>query len=88
MTWGQPHNFRHNDVMKRTTIMADPDTLARLRALARDRGVSFAVVVREALEEKAREYRPRPTIFGIASSGRSDIASTEATEPVPPETWR
>ena len=50
--------------MERTTIMADPETLRRLRALARERGVSFAEIVREALEAKADEHHPRPTIFG------------------------
>lgn len=81
-----------NDVMKRTrirtTIMAEPEVLDRLRALARDRGTSLAEVVREALEEKAREYRPKPTSLGIASSGRSDVARTAATERVPPRSWR
>jgi len=74
--------------MERTTVMATPETLRRLRALARDRGTSFAEVVREALDEKAGEYRPRPTSLGIASSGPNRVARTEATEPVPPVSWR
>lgn len=74
--------------MKRTTIMAEPEVLDRLRALARDRGSSLAEVVREALEEKARQYRPKPTFLGIASSAPNRVASTEATEPVPPVSWR
>jgi hypothetical protein len=78
----------YNADVKRTTIVAPEGTLSRLRALAGERGVSFSQIVREALDEKAREFRPRPTFFGIASSGRSDIASTEAVEPVPPEPWR
>lgn len=73
--------------MKRTTIMADEQVLDRLRALARDRGVSFAEVVREALDEKAAEFRPKPRSLGIADSGRNDIASTAATERVPPRPW-
>jgi hypothetical protein len=73
--------------VKRTTIVAPEATLERLRTLARERGVSFSEIVREALDEKAAEYRPKPTFFGIASSVRTDIASTEATEPVPPEPW-
>lgn len=74
--------------MERTTIVADERVLERLRALAHDRGVSFAEVVREALETKAGEFRPTPRSIGIASSGGADVASTEATEPVPPMSWR
>lgn len=74
--------------MERTTVMAKSETLQRLRALARDRGTSFAEVVREALDEKAQEYRPKPTFIGIASSGGSDTARNEATERVPPRSWR
>lgn len=64
----------YNDAMKRTTIMADEETVERLQALARDRGVSFAEVAREALEQKAREYRPRPKSLGVADSGRRDVS--------------
>ena len=59
-----------------------------LRALARDRGVSLSEVVREALREKAREYRPKPKFLGIASSGRTHTARTQASERVPPRSWR
>ena len=61
--------------MERTTIMADPEVLERLRQLARQRGVSFAQVAREALQAKASEYRPRPTCLGIGSSGEQDVSS-------------
>ena len=84
----RPHIVMHNAVMERTTVMAEPETLERLRSLARDRGTSLAQVVREALDEKAREYRPKPTFVGIASSGGSDVARNEATERVRPRSWR
>jgi hypothetical protein len=74
----------YNGTMKRTTLMAEEALLERLRAQARERGLSFAQVVREALEEKARQYRPKPKSPGSGSSGRGDIARTEGTEPVPP----
>ena len=74
--------------MVRTTVMADERTLERLRALARDRRVSFAEIVREALDQKAAEYRPRPSCLGIGDSGRTDISSTVATERIPPRSWR
>lgn len=61
--------------MVRTTIMADPAVLAKLRELARVRGVSMAELAREALAEKAAELRPRLTCVGVAASGRKDISS-------------
>jgi hypothetical protein len=73
--------------MERTTVMADPEVLDRLRELARERGVSFAEVVREAMSEKALEYRPKPKSIGLFSSGRSD-GSKAATDPQPPVSWR
>lgn len=72
--------------MVRTTVMADSITMNRLKGLARERGVSLATVVREALEEKAKEYRPRQTWIGMFDSGEpSDIAGTLAVERVPVE---
>ena len=68
--------------------MADEITLDRLHSLARERGVSFAEVVREALADKATEFRPKPRSIGIANSGGSSIARNEAAEPVPPRSWR
>lgn len=70
----------------RTTVMADPVVMDRLKALARERGVSLASVVREALEEKSRAHRPKPLSLGMFDSGEpSDIASTLAVERVPVE---
>jgi hypothetical protein len=70
--------------MKRTTIMAEEKTVNRLQDLARDRGVSFAEVVREALEEKAREYRPRPRSLGLFDSGRKDVSTRAGMGRTPP----
>lgn len=69
--------------MVRTTVMADPIVMERLKALAAERGVSVSALIREALEQKAGEYRPKPRL-GIVGSGGADIASTDATEAVPP----
>ena len=74
--------------MRRTTIVAPEELLERLRRVAADRGISLAAVVREALEEKAQTYRPRPRSLGIGDSGRSDIARRAAEEPAIPEPWR
>lgn len=73
----------YNYVMKRTTIMADEETLERLRGIARDRGVSFAEIAREALEAKAKQYRPKPRWIGMFDSGYTDTSEL-ATEPAPP----
>jgi homoserine kinase len=64
--------------------MADPDTLDKLRALARTRGVSFAEVAREALEQKAEEYQPQPTCLGLGSSGRSKVSAVAGVGRTPP----
>ena len=74
--------------MKRTTIVAKEETLKRLQALARERDVSFAEVVREALEEKAGEYLPRPKSLGVGASGRSDISSNAGVGRTPARPWR
>jgi hypothetical protein len=72
--------------MIRTTVMADGITMNKLKGLAKERGVSLATVVREALEDKATEYRPKQTWIGMFDSGApSDIASTLAVERVPVE---
>lgn len=78
----------YNDSMKRTTIMADEETVGRLRELAHDQGRSFAAVVREALDEKAAQYRPRIESLGIASSQPSDTAAGKGSERTPPRSWR
>ncbi len=71
--------------MIRTTVMADPVVMDRLKALAKERGVSLASVVREALEQKSREFRPKPLSLGMFDSGLPGIADTLATERVPVE---
>jgi hypothetical protein len=63
--------------------MADTTTMNKLKGLAAERGVSLATVVREALEEKAKEYRPDPTWIGMFDSGLPGIADTLASERVP-----
>jgi hypothetical protein len=74
--------------MRRTTIVAPDELLERLRREAIDREVSLATVIREALEEKARAYRPKARSLGIGDSGRTDIARRTAEEPAIPHPWR
>jgi hypothetical protein len=74
--------------MRRTTIVAPEELLERLRALAFERRTSMAAVIREALEEKARSYRPRPKSLGIGASGQADTARRTADERPVPRPWR
>ena len=74
--------------MRRTTIMAEEQTLEQLRDLARERGVSLGTVIREALQAKAAERRPVPRSLGIASSRAGRTSETTASGRVPPRSWR
>jgi hypothetical protein len=66
--------------------MADPVTMGRLKAIAAERGVSLATVVREALEAKADEYLPRQTWIGMLDSGAPrNVAGTLGVERIPVE---
>lgn len=76
--------------MQRTTIMADDALLERLRAIARDEGVSLAEVVREGMELRVQRSRPGVTFIGAGRSGRrghrTAAASTEMR--FTPRSWR
>src|ERR1700677_4169069 len=65
-------------MMQRLMIQAGPELVERAKRRARERGVSVAQVVREALEHElgaAEEPIPPPLrCIGIASSGRSDLS--------------
>lgn len=74
--------------MRRTTIVAPEEVLERLRALAAERGVSLAAVIREALEEKAGRHRPKPRSLGMGASGHTDTAQRSAEEGFVPEPCR
>ncbi|HVB96697.1 MAG TPA: CopG family transcriptional regulator [Chloroflexota bacterium] len=74
--------------MTRTTIVAPEELLERLRHEAEDRGISLATVIREALEEKAKGWRPKPRSLGIGDSGRTDTARRTGEEPAVPDPWR
>lgn len=66
--------------MKRTTISLPNELLERVRAIAAERRMFTAAVVREALEEKAKDHRPRPRSLGIGASGHSDTARMAGDE--------
>lgn len=76
--------------MQRTTIMADEETLTRLREIARDEGRSLADVIREALEQRVRRVRPPLHFVGVAASEPgSGPTARESADVVPePRPWR
>ncbi len=78
----------YNDGMQCTTITLPPDLLARLRRIAAEREISVEAVVREALEEKVSEHRPRPRSLGVGASGSTGTARRTAEEPPVPRSWR
>lgn len=68
---------------RRTTVTASSGTLGTLQAEAERRGVPLAVLLREAVEEKARSLREarRPRV-GVARSTDGLSAAEIASEPV------
>lgn len=74
--------------MERTTISIPDDVIQRLRVIATEQHTSVAGLVREALEEKVKNYRPRPRSLGIGASGRTDTARRTAGERAEPRPWR
>ncbi len=74
--------------MERTTISMPEELLQKLRLMAAERRTSMAALVREALEEKARSYRPRPRSWGIGASGYTDTARKAGDIRPEPRSWR
>jgi hypothetical protein len=77
----------HGD-MERTTISLPPVLLRRLRLLAADKGVSMATLIREAIEWKTGEERPKPRSLGAGASGTRDTARRAGDIRPEPRSWR
>lgn len=73
---------------QRTTVTAEADDLAVLRAEARRRGVSLAVVLREAVARRAAELRAgqRPR-FGVGH-GDAGLAQSSVDDEDAPASGR
>jgi hypothetical protein len=56
--------------------------------VAAERRISMASIIREALEEKADQLRPRPRSLGIGNSGHTDTARRAGDERPEPRAWR
>ena len=82
------HHVGYHDAMDRTTISLPGELLQRLRVMAAEQRVSMTALIREALEEKTRSYRPRPRSLGIGASGREDTSRRSGEERAKPRPWR
>ena len=76
--------------MERTTISLPRELIVRLRIMAAERRTSMSAIIREAIEEKAGQTKPRPkpSSLGMGDSGRSDLSQLASEGPVPPVSWR
>lgn len=68
--------------------MAPDHLLEGIQELARQRRVSVATIIREALEAKLRESPPKPSFFGIAASGYTDTSELAGELRPKPREWR
>ena len=70
--------------MKRTTIMADEDTLLELKAIAQRRGKSTSQVIREALAEYVVSHRAdgrhKNPLLALVGLGKSNGETTNVSE--------
>ena len=73
--------------MERTTISLDSELYHRLKAIAAERGVSVATVIREMLEAGCAARPRRFVSLGIGASDRP-LTEEELTSRVPPRSWR
>jgi metal-responsive CopG/Arc/MetJ family transcriptional regulator len=71
------------------TILTLPDTLLlRLKALASERGISMAELIRDALEESLSKEQPMPKAVGMFDLGDPDLASSAGEIEFEPASWR
>jgi hypothetical protein len=81
-------------MMQRLMIQADPELVERAKRRARERGVSVAQVVREAMEHElgvADEEEPlAPALrhVGVVSSGHGNLARLASEDIFEPEPFR
>jgi len=81
-------------MMQRLMIQAEPELVQRTKRRARERGVSVAQVVREAIERElgstAEDERIPPPLscIGAFRSGRSDLSRLASGDIFEPEPWR
>lgn len=74
--------------MERTTISLPEELHDRLRLLALQRKTSMAHLIREALEAKVAEMRPKPKSIGLGASKYTDTSIRAGEEKPKPRQWR
>ncbi len=74
--------------MQRTTISLPEELIVRLKVLAAQRRTSMAALIREAVEEKTSEARPKPTFFGSFDSGGANLSGRASEDEYEPPPWR
>lgn len=74
--------------MMRTTISLPAEVIVRLKVLAAQRHTSMAALIREAVEEKTAEARPKPRSFGSFRSGGARLAERASNDEYEPPPWR
>lgn len=77
-------------MMQRLMIQAEPELIDRAKRRARERGVSVAQVVREALaRDLTRNAEPPPvSIIGMFSSEAGDLSERAGRDEYKPPPWR
>jgi hypothetical protein len=81
-------------MMQRLMIQADPDLIERAKRRARERGVSVAQVVREAMEHELgveqdeEPLAPALRHVGVVSSGHGNLARLAGEDIFEPEPFR
>lgn len=68
--------------MSRTTIMAPDELLDRLRAIAKEEGVSLGEVIRQGLEWRARLRGRPPSFVGAIGTGEPEHDTASRDEEV------
>jgi hypothetical protein len=80
-------------MMQRLMIQAEPELVERAKRRARERGVSVAQVVREALENELGVDEEEPLApplrhVGVVSSGHGNLARMASEDIFEPEPFR
>jgi hypothetical protein len=81
-------------MMQRIMIQAEPELIERAQRRARERGVSVAQVVREAMEnelgvdEEEEPLAPPLRHVGVVSSGHGNLARLASEDIFEPEPFR
>jgi hypothetical protein len=81
-------------MMQRLMIQAEPELVERAKRRARERGVSVAQVVREAMEhelgveDEEEPLAPPLNCIGAFASGRGDLSRRASEDEFEPEPFR